>query len=478
MSAQPFPRGRLQSLLSKADWWLDGPILNPLRRLCGALVTAAGPWIVAIVTLILIARTTEPRLDLEALEDMRLAVVYAFMLTPMVAAPFGVIAARTITDRAAPPDTSEVGALMLVACCVAGVAAEVLAFVVAFVLGLSDLGLTVAFLILTSASAMMWTAFSILAACRAKRRLIMSFSAGMGVALLLSIVIADHARNAGDVVWCFTAGIALCFALCLAPFGPAGLEVFELRKAVTKMREGARTTWPLALGAALAIIGIWADKWVVWAGTDGQVSSAGFWHFSTYDSAMFLAQLSVVPGLAVLAIHFEEPVRHAMARFRATLARGASLDAAEGSVRALSATVWTGILRIMVAQFALSAALLLTAPVIALAAGLRLDQFLILRTGIVGALLHAIFLAASGVLILCNRKSAFLTVQTIFLLSNFGMSAALTIMYGNTAMGFAMAAATSSIVASVIAFATTKRIVRYYFLTGNDAIFETAHAVN
>lgn len=470
MTSSPYSQPKLRAVLRQADWWLDGPILKPLRRLIAALVLAAGPWLLVIVTLILISWTADNRFTDEALEDMRLAVVYAFMLAPIIAAPLGIIAARTVADAETPLDASAVGALLLVVCGLAGVTAEALAVIVVLVLGLSNPALTLAFALLTSASAMMWVAFAVLAACKARRRLILSFGTGLIIAIVLSVVVADRAGSGSALVWCFTSGIVFCLALCLAPFLHARHQLADLRHAGVQLRICARKTWPLAVGASLAIMGIWADKWIVWFGPGGQSSVAGFRHMPTYDSALFLAQLSALPGLASLAIYFEEPVRRAMDRFRAKLSNGATLRAAKSSGMAVSDMIWTGIVRIMSTQVAVSAALLLLAPAIASAMGLRLDQFLILRMGIVGTLLHALFLAASGVLVLCNAKIAFLVLQAAFLIANFSLSAVLTPMLGVTALGFALASGLVSILACLVAFETTKKIIGYLFIFGNDSI--------
>lgn len=463
---------RLHEATAKTNSWLDGPLLTPIRKVLEALIVAAGPWVLAVVTLALIGRTAEQWLTPEALEDIRLTVVYAFMIAPMVAAPLGVTAARLITSAAEPPPhDSGVAALMLITCGLAGITAQALAVVVVFTLGLSDPELALAFVVLTSSSAMMWTAFTIMNACRLRPHLVLSFAAGMVLALTLCQFSIQISISGALLVWCFTAGIALSFALCLAPFCAIGLQPALLRKTVVDLRKTARATWPLAAGAFLAITGIWADKWIAWAGPNGLVSTAGFAHSPTYDSALFLAHLSAVPGLAALTVHFESPARHAMAQFQSILTNGASLKAAEQAGEALSGKLWKGIHRTLLTQLALSGLLLLLAPAAASLAGLLLDQFLILRTALIGSLLHILFLSTSAVLILCNRKQAFLTLQLLFLATNVAGTAILSAVYGTTALGFTIASALASIAATIYAHATLRDVLRHCYLTGNEALF-------
>ena len=54
----PLPEG-LRAKIRHLDWYLDGPLLHPLRKSAGALIVAAGPWILAIATLLLIGRTAQ-----------------------------------------------------------------------------------------------------------------------------------------------------------------------------------------------------------------------------------------------------------------------------------------------------------------------------------------------------------------------------------------------------------------------------------
>lgn len=463
---------KLQDAMAQLDWWLDGPLLKPIRKTTEALIVAAGPWVLAVVTLALIGRTAQGWLAVETLEDVRLAVVYSFMIAPMVAAPLGVITARLITGTAEQTKAkSAVAALMLVSCAITGIAAQALAALVAAALGLSDPALALAFAVLTSSCAMMWTAFIIMNACRLRPQLVVSFAAGMGVALILCQFTIQISASGPLLVWCFTAGIALSFALCLAPFCVIGLAPALLWRTVVELWQTACVTWPLALGAFAAIVGIWVDKWIAWAGPNGMVSAAGFVHAPTYDSALFFAHLSAVPGLAALILHFENPARRAMAQFRNTLANGASLSAAERAGKILAGKLWDGVHRTLLTQIALCGLLLLLAPAVASFVGLRLDQFLILRTALIGSLLHILFLATSAVLILCNRKEAFLALQLLFLATNASGTVILSALYGTTALGFTFACAIGSIAATLYAHATLRGILQHCYLTGNEALF-------
>ena len=68
---------------------------------------------------------------------------------------------------------------------------------------------------------------------------------------------------------------------------------------------GLRHFWCLTLGGLFAAVGIWIDKWVVWAGPAGRVDETGLVHAPLYDGAMFISALAIIPALALFVTHIE-----------------------------------------------------------------------------------------------------------------------------------------------------------------------------
>ena len=64
-----------------------------------------------------------------------------------------------------------------------------------------------------------------------------------------------------------------------------------------------RQYWELALGGLLYNAAIWVDKWVMWFAPDSEVLASGMVSYPDYDTAMFLAYLSIVPSMAVFVFH-------------------------------------------------------------------------------------------------------------------------------------------------------------------------------
>ena len=122
------------------------------------------------------------------------------------------------------------------------------------------------------------------------------------------------------------------------------------------------------------------------------------------------------------------------------------------------------------------AVFVLMAPLIVSTLHLRPDQFFILRAGMAGVLCHAVLIAASSVLILCNRKTAFLVSQAVFLGANLVCSLSLVSLETPNALAFALSASIGALVACLLAYNSLLNFVRNFLLIHNDGLFD--HSAN
>ena len=460
------------SPLTHLDWLLDGALLAPIRRNLAAFVVAAGPWMVAVAAIAFASWTVEPWIGPQAAEDFRLAVVYAFALAPIASAPISTVAARRISAGVMP--RAQVGGVFVVAAGLSGLAAQALALIVAVGLGLRDGEIAVALVFLTGAAAVMWTGFAVMTALREFRFLLASFSSGIALAILLFLGLRQNRPDVGALIWFFTFGVTTCAGLI-------GLRLqvwqarsnFDLAKAVQILRDEGGRSFVLAIGAVLGILGVWIDKWVFWFSPGGLESSAGFANFPDYDSAMFLAHISVIPSLAALMAFHDGDLRQAMLQFRSVLSGGRTLTAVRQAVAQVGATVRRGLLVILLTQLAITFALILLAPVVAQALGMRLDQYLTLRTGLAATCLHVAFLAANGILLLCNRQWQFVWLQALF----FGLNLLLSVIFmswlGTTANAFLGSSAICAGIALPSAFAAVRKLDYLHQLAENDGLYHS-----
>lgn len=436
------------------------------HQMIGAVILAAGPWIVAVAALVIVGISLRPQIGLAALEDLRIAVVYAFMLAALAAAPAAVIATRSL---ALAPST---GAVLTIALCASGAGAITLALLVSFAFGLVGSAIWPGFLMLTSSSAMVLTAMPILAACRAEVRAVLSFLIGMGGAVVLSLTLFAADASGASVLWAFSAGNAVCLFICGVRYGAGAADPEALLDAARALRGATYISWPYALAAASAVSGVWIDKWIIWIGPTGGVTHSGFLHAPGYDGAMFLAHLSALPALTAIMAFQAGPVMRAMEGFHDRLNRGDTLASLETQARCISLLLWSGLFRIFGLQASIIAILVLMAPLIAEFAGFRLDQLLLLRIAFPAAFLHSLFLGMAAVLTLTNDNIRFALLHVIFLILNLVLTAWLSAQLGVTPLGFQIAGLLSIMIAAPLALSSMRFFVRRHFLEGNDSLFK------
>lgn len=454
-------------------WLLGGSLLRPVITFLGAVVIVAGPWLVSIFALAIVSVTMTPVLGFEAVEDLRLTVVYAFCLAPLVAGPSGAIAARLIAAEVDSGEVRQAPALFLVAAIGSALLAEGFALGLVPLLGIAPFELAAAFVFLTGAAALLWTSFAALTALKAYRHLIWSFSGGMTVAVACIMLGTRGETDTELLIWSFTVGIAICVSLTVIRVRrTASGSDADLMQAVRDMLHAVRRLWVLGLGILLAVMGVWADKWVYWLSPEAMRSAAGFLHYSPYDSVMFVAHISTIPTFASVFLFHDSKLMSGVGAFRVSLTDRSTYENIRNSVEALGQTVWSGLFSIVFLQAALTTAMVLMAPALAKSLDFSFSQLLTLRVGLIAVFLHAVFYLCCAVILVCNRARLFLILQALFLLLNFAVSLGFYLQIGMSAYGLFSSALIMAVVAFFVAFRALMKFDYLAFLGENDALYK------
>lgn len=438
-----------------------GGLLPPLRRAAAATIITAGPWLVSVAALALISLTMLPVMGKDAVQDLRLTVVYAVCIAPLVAGPLGAIAAQQMLAAIEAGRSRLVTEIFLAACLIAGLGSLLLATGIGLLLDLQPLPIRIGFLFLAIAVALLWICFAALTALRDFAFLMMVFATGMMFSIICCILAARDSPTTEQMVWSFTAGVVLCVSLtmrhvCLL-FG-RGRDLWSTTRLLMAAVARARL---LALGIAAGICAVWIDKWTFWFSSAGEVSAAGLRHFGDYDSVMFLAHLAIIPSLAAMHMMHERTIKPAVAEVRRTIAEGSTHAVIRDAVADLVESVWSGAFRIFFLQGILTAVFVMLAPWLVVAMDFSFDQFFMLQVGIISTFLYSFVYICSSVLMICGRTDQFLRVQAIFLSLNAVLSILCLFLFDVTAYSFFI----SSLVAAAVAFfAAYRSLSQYDFL--------------
>lgn len=466
-------RQRLRGFGGDADWLLADPLLGSVRQFGAAVIVAAGPWLVSVVALAIISVTMTPVMGFAAVEDLRLTVVYAFCIAPLVAGPVGAVAARRISAAMDGEGTASAAELFLAACALSGLVAQGIALAVCQVLGIGPAGVAAGFVFLTAAAALLWTSFAVLAAVRSYGFLIAAFTGGMVLSVACALLAAVHAPTTEVLIWSFAAGVSLCVALSIryiqrlfpSDYGHFAETLLDLLRQL-------RASAVLCAGVFFAICGVWVDKWVFWFGPEGVRSAAGFLHSSSYDSVMFLAHLSVIPTYAALLVFHHGDLVAVIDRFKGAIEARSTYGLIRTRLAELEGVAWTGVLTIAAVQAAVTVGIVLMSPLLARFLDFSFGQFLMLRVGMIGVFFHSLMFLCCALLLVANRTRHYAIVQGAFLLLNLVISLVLHATIGMSAYAFLA----SSLLGAAGAFYAAYKALSAYdydlFLGENDSLYQ------
>jgi uncharacterized membrane protein len=296
-------------------------------------------------------------------------------------------------------------------------------------------------------------------------------------------------RQHGPVLWSFALGYAVMLALVplcarwqeaglLAAFlaGQAVLLLYGLRAIAAELGLTQGFDWscvaPRSLRGDLLLaglcynLGIWADKLVFWfhPGTGRRV--AGFFRASdVYDLPVFLAYLTIVPGMAVFLVRVETDFAERHAAFYDAIRQGAPLrrltpllEAMVGSVRtALMDIGWTQLGSLILCWWA--------GPALLRAFGLSQLHLPLFYVDVVGVLLQVLLLTLISIFFYLDRCWLVAKLTLLFAASNAaGTWATLELGPRYYGWGFVLAAGLTGSVALVLLNRTLRHLVRDTFL--------------
>jgi uncharacterized membrane protein len=212
----------------------------------------------------------------------------------------------------------------------------------------------------------------------------------------------------------------------------------------------AFTRWELPLIGAAYYLGIWIDKLIMWiAAPQGAVRVEGaFQTMPDYDTAMFYAQLTSLPVLAVFFVHVETGFYRLWRGFYGRFEHQVSRREMELAMAKMGRFVISSVFGLFVMLTSMCVLAILVSFVAIDPLGLRASQMGILRSALVGVVCHTSAMFCFIFLLYFDLRRQALFVALTFLFLNGAFTAALLPLgfrfYG---LGFTLASAITLVVA-------------------------------
>lgn len=209
-------------------------------------------------------------------------------------------------------------------------------------------------------------------------------------------------------------------------------------------------------------LGIWIDKFVYWFNETGEHVDGLFYTNRFYDTAMFLAYLSIVPSLAIFLVKVETDfyIRYTY-YFRAIQSKN-NLAFLNDSVEEIVDSLRNTILNLIKFQLFITLTLWFFSQEILTFMRLPAIMNPIFRYGVIGSLFLSLFLIMNIVLLYFERPKKVMFNYFVFFILNLGLSV-LTSSFGYKFHGLGYVVASfSTLVLSYYALSNTLKELNYY----------------
>jgi uncharacterized membrane protein len=298
-----------------------------------------------------------------------------------------------------------------------------------------------------------------------------ALSLAFGGGLLLGIAAAYFlgARySTNGVMAGFTLGLGCCQALILSCILSEYPHPFKFCPEIFSYM---RRFWLLLLSGLVYNMAIWIDKLIMWFAPDSTVLPSGIRVNFNYDSAMFMAYLSIIPALGAFIFSLETSFHERWISFYADINRKANFAKIRQNQEDLIAAVKHGVNSFVAFQGLFTLILIMMAPPLLHLLGVSMLRLGAFRFGLAGVFFHMLVLFLTIILSYFDAQRAILTIQTVFLVFN-GLFTYLAMRadFAYYGIGYMMAAMISFAVAAVLTIRELRQLPYNTFIVNNSSI--------
>jgi polysaccharide biosynthesis protein PelG len=390
-----------------------------LRAYLVAGIIGSGPWLISIGSMLLIGMWTQAIPGEERVVTQFLATVTHLMAVSLVASgALQLVFVRFIADRLFEKDERAVAPNVLGALLVTTAASGVLGSTLALTLfegeGPFRVVLVAAFVTLCD----VWILSVLLSGLKAYRAVVVVFALGYAVCVACALALAPFGL-AGRLAGFFAGHALMLFAmlgLVLRQYPTDRFIAFDFLD--------RRRIFPsLALTGLLFNAAVWVDKFAFWANPVTSEALIGPIRRSVvYDVPIFVAYLSVVPGMAVFFVRIETDFAEKYDRFFAGVRGGETLTQLRRLRNELVAAARDGIYDIFRIQGLAVAALLLAATRVLALFHIPSFYAYLFKIHVVGVGFQVVLLGIFTILFYLDYRKLVLWLCAFFVTSNLALS--------------------------------------------------------
>lgn len=427
----------------------------------------AGPWLFTVIALAVITILYGGSSGDIDLLTFRGIIVYNFSFSLVLSAPIFMVMTRYLADQIHVKDVTAAPAVMLETLTLTfllqlPVAIFFYGFYFELPIELRLAGFSNMFLIAAT-----WLLAVFLTALKDYTAVTWSYLVGLAIGVICSYIFDDY--GAVGMVLGFSIGLAIIvFWLCariLAEYPYKLTGNFSLKPYFKRY-------WELALAGLFYNAAIWVDKWIMWFAPEATVLPSNLRFYPEYDSAMFLATMTLVPAFALFVFNVETQFFHHYRRFYTNILEHASLKRIRHFHNKINESIYEGARNLIFMQGAVCLLAILLAPQIFEAIETFFMQLGIFRLGVLGAFFHGLLLFETIILQYFDCRKSIMWTYLYFLFSNALFTLFVMIAYGFEFYGYGyfLSSASSFVLGAYVLFKHVRLLPYHAFISNNNSV--------
>lgn len=405
-----------------------------LRAYGFAGAISSGPWLLSIFSVLAIGVLGKDFGHSQQMVRFQVTVTYLMAVTLILTGGFQLSLSRFIADKLFEKKPHQVlpnllGAMTLTSLCSGALATLLIATLFSEPLPCCLL-IIASFVCLSN----IWILVVVLSSLKAYREVLLAFALGCGVTVLGALLLRPF--DLVGLLGGFFIGHALLLFILL------GLVVrsYPSREFVAFQFLLPGRRYPsLMLTGFVYSLAIWCDKFIFWYNPDTSEAVMGPLRSSLiYDIPIFLAYLSIVPGMSIFLVRIETDFVERYVAFYQSVRTGDTLENLQYLKDRMVYAVRQGIYEILKVQGLTVIVLILSGKYVLDAAGISRGYLFLFFIDVVAAGLQVLMMAIFNVFYYLDQRRITLGLSVLFLVTNSALTLA-TQTLGPTCYGYGFA---------------------------------------
>ena len=388
---------------------------------CGYLFSAlitTGPWIFTILALGGIAIFGEHLASREELALFRSIIIYNFSFSLVLSGPILLVITRYVSDKFYQKDIQDIPGVLLGSLCLLFVAQFPLVALFYFYYLNLELEQAIAGVANHFLISGIWLVSVFLSTLKKYGIISAIFAIGMLTGCGAAIFLGGVASQVG-IIWGFNIGLVIIFYSFLAR---VLLEIPYFFAANLGFIHYFKKFWDLALVGLFYNMAIWVDKWVMWFSAQGATHPSGFVTYPNYDTAMFIAYLTIVPSMAIFFVNAETNFFEKYLRYYKEIQEHSSYRRIMENQRSIILNLLESARTLFITQALISLLAIYSAPKLFDLLKINYLLLAIFRIGVLGAFFQILSLFLIILLFYFDFRKQVLIISSLMLFTNAGLT--------------------------------------------------------